>query len=320
MRAFQLGDYVGPQGLLLVELPDPVAGPDDLLIEVEAIGLNFYDELMTRGLYQYRPEPPVVPGSEVAGTVLSAPEGSDFAVGDRAAGFLIAGGFASRVVLSASAAVHVPDGVSSVVAAGATVNYHTAEFSLTARARLKESETVLVLGASGALGAATIQIAARHGATVVAGFRSVPGGKAHIDGTVGSVELSEGYANRVREMVGAVDVVFDPIGGWLTEEGLRTLRPGGRLLVVGFAAGDIPKIRTNRLLLNNIALLGAALGTYLEVDAETMRAQAAFINPGLADGSLRPRISRVVPFTDLPAALAEVGQGRAGGKIVVELD
>jgi NADPH2:quinone reductase len=319
--AYQLGDYTGPENLTLVTLPDPEAAEGELLVEVEAIGLNFYDELMTRGLYQHRPPPPIVPGSEVAGTVRSAPNGCGFAVGDHVAGFVLQGGFATQVTLPIVAAVHVPDGVSSVTAAAATVNYHTAEFALVRRARLEQAENVLVMGAAGAVGAAAVQVAVRHGASVVAGLRRIPDGQPRMPGVVGSLELSEGFAARIREMLSGqgVDVVFDPVGGWLTEEALRALRPEGRLIVIGFAAGEIPKIRANRLLLNNISVIGAGMGAFLDVDTALLGRQAEVINPWLADGSLQPLVAQVVPFTELPAALSAVGQGMAGGKVVVEL-
>jgi NADPH:quinone reductase len=322
VRAYQLTEYGGVQSLTEVDVASPEPGPNELLVDVEAIGLNFYDELMTRGLYQHRPELPVVPGSEVAGTVAQAPAGSGFGVGDRVAGFVLDGGFASRARVPVGAAVHMPAEISAVTAAAATVNYHTSEFALSHRARLTAGEYVLVLGATGALGTAAVQVAANHGAHVIAGARrAIAGDHPVLRAAAATVELAPGFAAGVREMTDGrgVDVVFDPVGGWLTEEATRALRVEGRLLIVGFATAEVPRIRANRLLLNNVTAVGAGMGAFIASDPGLLGRQAKILNRWLVERRIEPHIARVTGFEELPAALADIGQGRAGGKVVVEL-
>ena len=169
MRAFQLQDYTGPSGLVPTEVPAPEPGPEEVLVDVRAIGVNFPDLLMTRGHYQHKPPPPVVPGCEVAGVVRSAPPGSGYAEGDRVAAFVWQGGFAEQVAVPLESLVHVPDAVDLEAAAAMVVNYHTVHFALARRGGVRPGETVLVMGAAGGIGTAAVQVALGLGATVVAG-------------------------------------------------------------------------------------------------------------------------------------------------------
>lgn len=322
MRAYLLSDYAGPAGLKLSEVESPKTGTDELLVDVKAIGINFPDLLFSRGQYQYRPELPVVPGCEVAGVVVAAPETSGWAAGDRIAGFVWQGGFAEQVAVPIGHAVRVPDSVSLEAAAAGLVNNHTAHFALVRRARTRPDETVLVLGAAGGVGTAAVQVARGLGARVIAGV-SGPARKsvAQKVGAEDVVVLTAGFSAEVRGLTGGrgVDVVVDPVGDWLTKEALRALAPEGRLLVVGFAAGGVPEVRLNRLLLRNIGLLGVAFGAFLDVDEQVMSKQAVDLDDMTARGFVDPPIGARRAFEDLPEALAMLGRGGVGGKVVVRL-
>lgn len=320
MRAFELGDYTGPRGLTLTTAETPRPTDDEILLQVEAVGVNFPDLLMTKGLYQHRPALPVVPGCEVAGTVASAPEGSGWQTGDRAAAFVWQGGFAEQAVVPANSLVPIPDSVSFETAAAMVVNYHTVHFALSRRGGLTPGETVLVMGAAGGVGTAAVQVAKGLGARVVAGVSASH--RTHIAEAAGADEtvvLEPGFATTIREMTGGrgVDVVLDPVGDWLFGEAVRSLAPEGRLLVVGFAAGKIPSIEVNRLLLRNISVVGAAFGAFLEVDSRLMKQQAASLERMIADGVVDPYVGARFEFEDLPRALECLDRGEIEGKAVV---
>ncbi|MBS9375204.1 NADPH:quinone oxidoreductase family protein [Rhodococcus sp. B50] len=320
MRAFELGDYTGPGGLTLTKVETPRPGDGEVLLDVKAVGVNFPDLLMTKGLYQHRPELPVVPGCEIAGTVVDAPAGSGWQAGDRAAAFVWQGGFAEHAVVPVNSLVPIPESVSFETAAAMVVNYHTVHFALSRRGRLTPGETVLVMGAAGGIGTAAIQVAKGLGARVVAGVSAAH--RAHIAESAGADEtvvLEAGFASTIREMTGGrgVDVVLDPVGDWLFDEAVRSLAPEGRLLVVGFAAGKIPAIKVNRLLLRNIGVVGAAFGAFLEVDPRLMKEQAESLDRMIAAGVVNPYVGARFEFEDLPRALECLDRGEIEGKAVV---
>ncbi|MBG0855786.1 NADPH:quinone oxidoreductase family protein [Streptomyces spinoverrucosus] len=322
MRAFQLTEYVGPTGLRLGEIPAPEPGAEGVLVDVRAIGVNFPDLLMTKGLYQYRPELPAVPGCEVAGVVLHSPDGSHWAGGDRVAGFVWHGGFAEQAVLDQKSMVRMPDNVDFASAAAMIVNYHTVHFALARRGQLKVGETVLVMGAGGGIGTAAIQVALGLGASVIAGVADE--GQAETARAAGAAEvvvLGEHFAALVSELTGGrgVDAVLDPLGDWLFGEAVRALAPEGRILVIGFAAGRIPEIKVNRLLLRNASVVGVAFGAFLEQDPGLMREQARSLDRMVDEGIVRPQIGARFTFEEIPEALGRLEKGLIPGKGVVLL-
>lgn len=322
MRAFQLKEYAGPAGLEPVDLPAPEPGPEEVLVDVRAIGVNFPDLLMTKGQYQYRPELPAVPGCEVAGEVVRAPEGSGWSPGDRVAAFVWSGGFAERAVLPLSSLVRVPDEVELEAAAAMVVNYHTVHFALARRGRVEQGETVLVMGAGGGIGTAAVQVALGLGARVVAGVADEGQvATARAAGASDVVVLEKGFSAKVRELTDGrgVDAVLDPLGDWLFDEALRAVAPEGRILVIGFAAGQIPQVKVNRLLLRNAAVVGVAFGAFLELAPRLMAEQARSLDRMVADGTVRPQIGARFDFAQLPEALARLERGEIAGKGVVVL-
>lgn len=322
MRAFQLTEYAGPSALRAADVPSPEPGPDEVLVDVRAVGVNFPDLLMTQGRYQHRPALPVVPGCEVAGEVVRAPDGSGWAPGDRMAAFVWQGAYAERAVLPLHTLVRVPDEVDWASAAAMLVNHHTVHFALERRARLEVDETVLVLGAGGGIGSAAVQVALGLGARVVAGVADPAQAEtARAAGADHVLVLEPGFAGSVRELTGGrgVDVVLDPLGDWLFDEAVRTLGPEGRLLVVGFAAGEIPQVRVNRLLLRNVGVLGVAFGAFLALEPGLMAEQARSLDRVVADGVVRPQIGARLPFDRLPEALSMLERGEIRGKGVVVL-
>jgi NADPH2:quinone reductase len=319
MRAVQVSKLEGPEALEVVEIDEPVAGPDQVLIDVESAGVVFPDLLLTRGEYQMRPELPFTLGSEVAGTVRTAPDGSGFAPGDRVAAMCVVGGFAPSVVAPASQTFPLPDGVSADVGAGLPMNYLTAHFVLTTRGRLAAGETVLVHGAAGGVGVACIQFARARGATVIAVVSTE--GKAEVARAAGAdhAVLVDGFKDATLVITGGegVDIVVDPVGGDRFTDSLRSLRRGGRLLVVGFTAGEIPTVKVNRLLLRNTEVVGAAWGEWAMGDPDFMRGQWAELLDDIASGRLAPPISAAYPLAQASAAVGELAERRVTGKVVV---
>jgi NADPH:quinone reductase len=322
MRAFQLRAYEGPEGLELTDVAEPAADPDGVLLEIHAVGVNFPDLLLTKGQYQEKPSLPVVPGCEVAGIVRSAPDGSDWEVGDRAAAFVWQGGYAERVNVPLNSIAPVPEGMDLSSAAAMVVNYNTVHFALARRGQLQRGETALVMGAAGGIGTAALQVARGLGARVIAGVADEQQGEtARAAGTDEVVVLAEGFSRTVRSLTDdrGVDVVLDPLGDWLFGEAIRALAPEGRILVIGFAAGDIPTLKVNRLLLRNVSAVGVAFGAFLGHAPGLMAEQAESLNRMVSEGIVRPQIGARYDFEDLPDALRRLERGEIPGKAVAEM-
>lgn len=319
MRSLQVSSLVGPRGVEVAEVPEPTPGDGDVVVEVKAVGVSFPDLLLSRGEYQMKPEPPFQLGVDFAGVVRTAPAGSGFAAGDRVACVLPWGGGADVVALGPDSVFPLPDNVSFEAGAALPMNYLTAQFALATRGGLRAGETVLVHGAAGGVGTASIQVAQGYGARVIAVVSSDE--KAEVAHAAGAddVVLVDGFLAAVKELTDGrgVDVVVDVVGGDLMTDSLRVLAPLGRLLVIGFTAGDIPQVKVNRLLLNNIDVRGVGWGAYAMVRPGFMREQWEALVPMMESGVVDPPIGKVYPFEEMADALEEMAQRRTLGKSVV---
>ena len=282
-------------------------------------GVTFPEVLQSRGEYQLKPALPFVPGSEVAGVVRSAPEGSGLAVGQRVAAFPGLGGFAEVVAAPASMVFPLPDHVSFKAGAALPMNYLTVHFGLVQRGRLQEGETVLVHGAAGGVGTAAVQLASALGARVIAVTSSPE--KAETAKAAGAHEtvLADGFKDAVKELTGGkgVDLVVDPVGGDRFTDSLRSLGREGRLLVIGFTGGEIPTVKVNRLLLNNISVVGVGWGAYWMAQPSYLQEQWAELLPLLEAGRLDPVLGRSFPLEQASQALLELDERRAAGKVLL---
>jgi NADPH2:quinone reductase len=330
MRAIQIVEETGPDSALaLVELPEPepshllgwVGSDSSVVVEVHAAGVSFPELLQTRGLYQMKPPLPFVPGSEVGGVVLSAPEGASVKAGDRVAAFCALGGFAETAVAPEFFTFALSPKLDFAQGAALILNYHTAYFALHLRGRLKPGETVLVHGAAGGVGTATLQVAKALGAKTIAivsteAKRAV----AEAAGADETVLLGESWKDEVLERSGGgVDMVLDPVGGDRFTDSLRSLREGGRLVVVGFTGGSIPEVRVNRLLLKNTEVVGAGWGAYAMARPELNREIGAAINRMVDEGFVSPPIGERFPLERAADALKALEERRATGKIVLNV-
>lgn len=320
MRALQVTRLDGPDGLELVDIPEPEAG-EDVLIDVVSAGAAFPDLLLSKGQYQMKPELPFVPGVEAAGIVREAPEGAHVQAGDRvmASSF---GSFAETITAPVGMTFAIPEGMSFDAAAGFVMNYHTAHFALHRRGRLAEEETVLVHGAAGGVGTATIQVAKGSGARVIA-TASTPE-KADVASQAGADETiltSDDWVAAVRQLTGGrgADVIMDPVGGERFDLSLKCLAPEGRLLVVGFTSGTIPEVRVNRLLLRNVDVVGVAWGAFLGVDPSIGRTIADDLARMVGEGFVKPLVGEVFSLEDGAQALRALEDRAATGKLVVRV-
>ena len=309
MRALRVLSEDGPRAIQLVDVPEP---DGELIVEVRAAGVSFPDLLMTRGEYQLRQELPFTLGWEAAGEVARAPEGSDLAVGDKVV-TLSFGAFAERVAAVPEATFPLPAGLGYEQGAALALNYLTALAAVERRGRILPGESVLVHGAAGGVGTATVQVAKALGAHVIASVSSEA--KAGVAAAAGADEVLLGEDFR-SQLSGPVDAVIDPVGGSERfKESLRALAPEGRLVVVGFASGEIPECRVNRLLLRNVDVRGCSFG----VLASDLPGAAERLSQLVADGQLSPIVGSVYPLEQGSEALLEVSERRATGKVVLTL-
>jgi NADPH2:quinone reductase len=314
MRAIQIVELSGPEALQLADIDEPEG--EGVVIDVHAAGVSFPEVLQSRGLYQLKPDLPFVPGSEVAGLVRADAHG--FRAGERVAAFCMLGGFAETVVAPAHFTFRMPDALDFAQGAGLILNYHTAYFSLVDRGRLEAGETVLVHGAAGGVGTASIQVAKGLGARVLAVVSSDAKEAVAREAGADEVLRADGAWKDAAKALGGVDLVLDPVGGDRFTDSLRTLNPDGRLVVVGFTGGSIPEVKVNRLLLNNTSVVGAGWGAYITRRPEMIARTAQALDALIASGHVRPLVGARFPLEQATAALQLIDGRGATGKVVLE--
>ena len=327
MRAQQITELSGPASALTAgDIPEPgsthpMTGAEGVVVDVHAAGVSFPEVLQTRGEYQIKPPLPFVPGSEVAGIVRSAPEGAAVEAGDRVAAFCMLGGFAEVAVSPDFLTFKLPDELDFAQGAGLILNYHTAYFSLVLRGRLAEGETVLVHGAAGGVGTASIQVAKGLGCRAFAVVSSDEKERVAREAGADEVLRSDGpWKDEAKEASGGgVDVVLDPVGGDRFTDSLRSLGEGGRAVVVGFTGGSIPEVRVNRLLLNNIDVVGAGWGAYVLAKPEVNREIGEGVLALAEKGFVRPIVGARFPLERAGDALELIDGRGALGKVVLEV-
>lgn len=322
MKALEVQSLTGPDGIAVVELPEPTADGGKILITVEAAGVSFPDLLQSRGLYQVRPEPPFVPGIEMAGTVRTAPEDSGFAPGDRVCG-MGQGVLAEVAVCRPGQLFHLPDELTMEEGAALVMNYQTAVFCMVHRGGLTAGETVLILGASGGVGTSGIQVAKAAGAAQVIGLVSTEE-KAEVAMAAGAdrtVVISDTWKDDVLAVTDGrgVDLVYDPVGGDRFLDGIRSLARFGRLVVVGFAAGTIPEVKVNRLLLRNVSVVGAAWGEAVVAEPDLPAKIHEELLPMIRSGAVKPPIGQVFALDDAVDAFRALDERTAVGKVIVRI-
>ncbi|MDI3306852.1 MAG: NADPH:quinone oxidoreductase family protein [Acetobacteraceae bacterium] len=324
MKAVLCRTFGPPSGLVLEDVPAPQPGPGEMLIRVAACAVNFADTLMIQGKYQTRPDLPFSPGGEVAGTVAALGPGvAGPPPGSSVLAMTSHGGFAELAVARADAVVPVPEGVEPVAAAALSYAYGTAFHALRDRGGLQPGETVLVLGAAGGTGLAAVRLAKLLGARVIAAASGDRLETCHQAGADALLDYrQEGWRDRLRELTHGrgVDLVYDPVGGPYAEPALRSMAWGGRYLVIGFAAGEIPRIPLNLTLLKGCAILGVFYGSFAKREPEANRALMGQLLAWVREGRLRPWISTTYPLAQAPVALEALLSRRATGKIVVVME
>ena len=328
MRAVQIFELTGPRSALRVadDVPEPapehpMTPGSGVVVDVHTAGVSFPELLQTRGEYQVKPELPFIPGSEVGGTVRSAPGGASVGPGDRVAAFCMLGGWAEVAVAPAFFTFKLPDELDFAQGAGLVLNYHTAFFSLVTRGRLDEGETVLVHGAAGGVGTATLQIAKGLRAKTIAVVSTDDKERVAREAGADHVVRSDGpWKDEAKELSGGgVDVVIDPVGGDRFTDSLRSLREGGRVVVVGFTGGSIPEVRVNRLLLANTEVIGAGWGNFVMRKPELNREIGEAIDRLIQAGFVRPVVGARFPLEQAGDALELIDGRGATGKVVLDV-
>jgi len=327
MKAWMVDQYGEPEDVLeLTDVPRPVPGPGQLLVRVLAAAANFPDALLCRGTYQVRPPLPFCPGVELCGEVAEAgPDVTGFSAGDRVIGQAVLpyGAFAEYAVMNAAATVPAPDALDDAEAAPFHITYQSGWFGLHRRARLAAGETLLVHAAAGGVGSGAVQLGKVAGARVI----GVAGGpeKASVARELGADVVVDRYREDFVAVVKEVtdgrgaDVVYDPVGGEAFRRSTKCIAFEGRILVVGFASGDIPSAALNHALVKNYSILGLHWGLYQQRDPRAVRACHAELTMLAAAGVIRPLISERLRLADVPDGLARLAEGATTGRIVFQL-
>jgi NADPH2:quinone reductase len=327
MRAMQITELSGPASALeLVDIPEPepsamLTPGSGVIVDVHAAGVSFPEVLQTRGEYQFKPPLPFVPGSEVGGVVRSAPSDAAVKPGDRVAAFSMLGAFAEVVAAPAYFTFKIPDAFSFAQGASLVLNYHTAYFALQMRGRLQAGEKVLVHGAAGGVGTAVLQVAKGLGAQTIGVVSTDEKERVARDAGADHVVRSDAaWKDEVTELTGGgVDIVIDPVGGDRFTDSLRSLREGGRVVVVGFAGGSIPEVKVNRLLLKNTEVIGAGWGGHVLSRPEVTVQIGRAIDELIAAGAVAPLVGARYPLERAGEALALLDERGATGKVVLDI-
>jgi NADPH:quinone reductase len=326
VRALQIVELEGPSSLKLVDIPEPepehMLAPDGgVVVDVKVAGVSFPEVLQSRGEYQLKPPLPFVPGAEVGGVVRKAPGGADVRPGDRVAALCMLGGFAEVTVAPPWLTFKLPDELDFAQGAALVLNYHTAWFCLKLRGRLEEGETVLVHGAAGGVGTASLQVAKGLGARTIAVVSSDEKEQVAREAGADEVVRSDGpWKDQAKELSGGgVDLVLDPVGGDRFTDSLRSLGEEGRVVVVGFTGGSIPEVKVNRLLLNNTEVIGAGWGAYVMSKPKLNQEIGLEIDALIESGHVRPLIGARFPLERGSEALELIDGRGATGKVVLEV-
>lgn len=312
-----------PDDLHYADLPDPVAGAGEAVVRVEAAALNFFDTLIIANKYQVKPALPFSPGAEFAGVIESIhDENHDLRPGDRVVGFIGYGAARERLAVKTSQLIKLPDRLDAMRAAGLSVTYGTTYYALKNRAQLKRNETLAVLGAAGGTGLAAVEIGKIMGARVIAcasspeklQFARSHGADALID--YGSEDLKQ----RLKELTDGkgVDVIYDPVGGDLTQSALRAIAWDGRLLVIGFAGGDIPNLPLNLVLLKNCSVIGVLWGAWVQRDPHGHQDNTRNLLRWAEDGKISAHVHAIYPLAQAAQALKDIAARKAMGKVLLK--
>jgi NADPH:quinone reductase len=322
LRALLCRELGSRDGLRIESIREPTPAADEAIIEVRAAGLNFFDTLIVAGRYQFKPELPFSPGAEIAGRVVETGEAlSHITPGDRVMAFIGWGGLREKVAVKAQSIIALPQGVSDEAAAALQVTYGTAYHALHDRGDLKEGESLVVLGAAGGTGQAAVELGKILAARVIAAASNRE--KLEFCRAIGADEVinsgSEDVKERIRELTGGrgADVIFDPVGGALTEAAFRAIGWGGRHLIVGFAAGDIPRLPLNLPLLKSASLVGIFWGEHARRDPDRHRSDMAYLLGLLQAKRINPHIYRIYTLEDAKQALNDISDRRIKGKAVI---
>jgi NADPH2:quinone reductase len=322
MKALLCTRYGTPDDLELADIDEPKAGPGEAVVKIHAAALNFFDTLIIAGKYQFKPAPPFSPAAEFAGTVESVGPGvTSFMTGDRVLGSMTYGAARERVAVSAGKLIKIPDALDFDRAAGLCITYGTTFHALKDRARLKSGETLAVLGASGGVGLAAVELGKIMGARVIACASS--DGKLAFARKHGADDginyASEDIKEALRRLTNGrgADVIYDPVGGAYSEAALRSIAWQGRFLVVGFAAGDIPKLPLNLVLLKGCDVLGVFWGSFIERDPDGHRANTQQLIDWCVQGKISSHVHATYPLTDGVAALKAIAARQVMGKVIL---
>jgi NADPH2:quinone reductase len=322
MKAIVCQAWGLPDSLTVREIPDPQPGAGEVVIDVQAAGVNFPDVLIIQGKYQYKPQLPFTPGSEVAGIIRSVGEGvTAFKAGDQVIAFTAQGGFGQQLCVPVQALIPMPPNMDFETAAAITLTYGTSHHAVVDRAALKAGETMLILGAAGGVGLAAIEIGKALGARIIACASSDE--KLAVCKQHGADVLINYSSGDLREQIKAAtdgkgpDVIYDPVGGEYAEPAFRSIGWRGRYLVVGFANGEIPKLPLNLTLLKGASLVGVFWGEYAKREPRANVAAMRQLMGWLHEGKIKPHISARYALADTPKALNDMAARKVTGKVVI---
>ncbi len=332
MKAVLCKEFGPPEALVIETVPSPEPGPGQVRLAVKACGVNFPDTLIIQNKYQFKPPLPFSPGGEVAGVVDAVGEGvTAVKVGDRVIGSTGWGGFAEEVVVDQDKAIPIPDSMPMTEASAFILTYGTSHYALKDRAQIKPGENLLVLGAAGGVGLAAVELGKVMGARVIAAASSedkletckrhgADEGILYPSGRLDR-EQQKALSDQIKAATGGqgADVVYDPVGGDYAEPAIRATNWEGRFLVIGFAAGDIPKVPLNLALLKSCQIVGVFWGAFVARDPQRNKEHVAELMKWYTEGKIRPHVSSVYPFNDYAPAMNELLERRAKGKVVLEV-